>query len=77
MSNFNTTNRNESPNDIEEITLAIALLGGVIAVLIYISNYFNNNVIPLDAELQGIVYSFVYILLLEIPIIFLFFFVKD
>ncbi len=35
----------ENPNDIEEITLALALLGVVTAVLLQINNFFNNNVI--------------------------------
>lgn len=66
----------ENRSNFDEITLAIGLLGGVIVVLLYISDYFNNNAIPLDADLRSIVYSFVYILLLEIPIILLFFLFK-
>lgn len=68
------TNRN--PNDFEEIALAIALLGGVIAILLKISDYFNNNVIPSDADFRGISDYLVIFLLMEIPIILFFFLFK-
>ncbi|KAB2940613.1 MAG: hypothetical protein OIN84_16450 [Candidatus Methanoperedens sp.] len=65
-----------SKSDFEEITLAIGLLGGVIAILLYIGNFFNNNVIPNDADFQQIALSLVSILLIEIPMILLFFLLK-
>lgn len=71
------TNVDQSPKDIEEITLAIALLGGLIAILLYIIDYFNNNVIVFNVRLQGVaVYTLMSFLLLEFVIIFLFFILK-
>lgn len=62
--------------DSEEITLALGLLGGVIAILLYINSYFNNNVIPPYADFQMIAFNLIFILLLEIPLILLFFLFK-
>ncbi len=66
----------KSRSDIEEITLAIALLGGVIALLLKISDYFNNNVIELSRHLTQIVYGLISLLSIEFLIIFLFFIFK-
>lgn len=70
------TNGIESPNDIEEITLALALLGVVTAVLLQINDFFNNNVITLRANLYGFVNGLITVLLMEFLIIFLFFIFK-
>lgn len=69
-------NGDSGKSDIEEITLAIALLGGVIAVLLKISDFFNNNVIPPDSDLPGIASFFLSLLLVEFLIILLFFLFK-
>ncbi len=76
MRHYYISRKSKDSKDFGEITLAIALLGGVIAILLYISNYFNNNVIPRDADLQMTAFDLVFILLWEIPIILLFFVLK-
>ncbi|VVB89973.1 Uncharacterised protein [uncultured archaeon] len=62
--------------DIEEITLALTLLGVVTAVVLKINDFFNNNVIILNANLYGFVNGLITFLLVEFLIIFLFFIFK-
>ncbi len=63
---LNMNNEKVWSHDFEEITLAIALLGGIIAVLLKINDYFNNNVIPSDSDLPGIASAVVAALLIEL-----------
>lgn len=59
-------------HDFEEITLAIALLGGLLAFLLKLINYFNENIISWSLLAQIFVFSLVGALLLEVLIISLF-----
>lgn len=69
------TNGNE-PNNFEEITLAIALLGGIIGIFLYIREYFNNNVVDADSQVIQSSLVFVSALLVEFLIILLFFLLR-
>ncbi|MFZ3168420.1 MAG: hypothetical protein WA130_12450 [Candidatus Methanoperedens sp.] len=62
--------------DLEEITFAIALLGGILAILLKVIDYFNN--FPLEAESisKPVVFVLISFLLTELSIIFLFLFSK-
>lgn len=62
--------------DFEEITLAIALLGGLLAFLLKLINYFNDNIIYWSESTQNHAYFLVAALILEFIIIFLFFIMK-
>ena len=62
--------------DFEEITLAIALLGGLLAFLLKLINYFNENIILWSESTQRDAYFLVGALLLEFIIIFLFLILK-
>lgn len=62
--------------DFEEITLAIALLGGLLAFLLKLINYFNENIIYWNEFTQNHAYFLVGALILEFIIIFLFFISK-
>ena len=62
--------------DFEEITLAIALLGGLLAFLLKLINYFNENIIYWRESTQSHAYFLVGALIFEFIIIFLFFILK-
>ena len=62
--------------DFEEITLAIALLGGLLAFLLKLINYFNENIILWSESTQNHAFFLVGALLFEFIIIFLFFILK-
>ncbi len=59
--------------DFGEITLAIALLGGIIVVLLKIIDFSNNQSLEIDASLKPLVYGLMGFLSIELLIIFLFF----
>ncbi|MDD5473175.1 MAG: hypothetical protein PHU34_03395 [Candidatus Methanoperedens sp.] len=60
----------------EKITLAIGLLGGLLAFLLKLINYFNENIILLSDSTQMKAYFLVGALLLEVLIILLFLVLK-
>ncbi len=66
----------KKPKDFGEITLAIALLGGIIAVLLKITDFSNNQSLAFDPNLKVLVYGLIAFLLLELLIIFSFFIFK-
>ncbi len=66
----------ESSHDFSEITLAITLLAGVMAFLLKLIDYFNNNIITISDYLQVTAYFLVCLLLFELSMIFLFLILK-
>ncbi len=68
--------KKENSRDFQEITLALALLGGLLAFLFKLINYFNENIILWNESTQIKAYFFLGALLLEFLIIFLFFILK-
>lgn len=66
----------QNSRDFKEITLAIALLGGLLAFLFKLISYFNENIILWSESTQIDAYFLVGALLLEFIIIFLFFILK-
>lgn len=66
----------QSSRDFKEITLAITLLAGILAFLLKLSDYFNNHIINISLDFQLMIYYFVWLLLFEFLLIFLFFIFK-
>lgn len=62
--------------DIEEFTFAIALLGGILAILLKIIDYFTNEPLESDASSKPIVFGLIAFLLIELLMIFSFFIFK-
>ncbi len=62
-------NGDSGKSEIEEITLAITILTGLSFILFKIADYFNNNTIGLSDNLQSLVSTFVFGLLIELVII--------
>ena len=56
--------------DFKEITLAITLLAGLLALLWKCIEYFNNNAVDLNNTILGIVYIAIGFLLFEFLLIF-------
>jgi hypothetical protein len=52
--------------DFEEMTLALALLAGLSAFLLKLVDYFNNNVISITDYFQPLIYTLVWVLLVEL-----------
>lgn len=70
------SDKEESSHDFQEITLAVALLGGLLAFLLKLINYFNENIILWSESAQIHAYFLVGALLLEVLIILLFLVLK-
>jgi len=64
------------PRDFEEMTLALALLAGLIAFLLKLIDYFNNNLILIPDYFQPLIYTLLWILLVELLIILSFLILK-
>ena len=62
--------------DFGEITLALALVGGIIAVLLKVIDYSNNQYLQFDTGSKPLVIFLIGFLLIELLIIFLFFVFK-
>ncbi|SNQ60907.1 hypothetical protein [Candidatus Methanoperedens nitratireducens] len=62
--------------DFEEITLAIALLGGIIVVLLKVIDYSNSEALELNFSSKPLIYGLIEFLLIELLIIFFFFIFK-
>lgn len=62
--------------DFEEITLAIALLGGIIVVLLKVIDYSNSESLELNFSSKPLIYGLIDFLLIELLIISLFFILK-
>ncbi len=73
---LNMNNEKVWSHDFEEITLAIALLGGLLAFLFKLISYFNENIILWSESTQSTTYFLVGALLVEFLIILLFFIFK-
>lgn len=71
-----SSDKEESSHDFQEITLGIALLGGLLAFLLKLINYFNENIILWSQPAQNHAYFLVGALLLEVLIILLFLVLK-
>lgn len=56
-------------HDFQEITLAMALLAGLLTLLLKLIDYFNNNIVRYSSDLLTLIYFFVVGLLIEITII--------
>ncbi|VVB91119.1 Uncharacterised protein [uncultured archaeon] len=52
--------------DFEEIAVAFALLAGISGLLLKMIDYFNNNVFLISDNFQPLIYTFVWILLVEL-----------
>lgn len=67
---------NKDDRNHNEITLSIALLGGIIVVLLKVIDYSNNQSLELDSLSKPALYGFMIFLLIVLLIIFLFFIFK-
>lgn len=67
---------NNDDKGYNEITLSIALLGGIIVVLLKVIDYSNNQSLEVDSLSKPALYGLMIFLLIELLIIFLFFIFK-
>ena len=66
----------QNSRDFKEITFAITLFGGLLAFLIKLGDYFNNNVVVISDFSQYIIYFTIWITLILLPILLLYLILK-
>ncbi|MCX9013660.1 MAG: hypothetical protein OIN89_02510 [Candidatus Methanoperedens sp.] len=66
----------QSSSDFKEITFAITLFGGLLAFLIKLGDYFNNNVLAISEYSYLILYFTVWLTLIVLIVLFVFLILK-
>ncbi|MCK4795917.1 MAG: hypothetical protein KAT05_00975 [Spirochaetes bacterium] len=66
----------ESSRDFKEITFAITLFGGLLAFLIKLGDYFNNNVVVISGYSLGIIYITIWLTFFVLVLLFPFLILK-
>ena len=66
----------QNSRDFKEITFAITLFGGLLAFLIKLGDYFNNNVVVISGDSLSIIYITVWLTLIVLILLFPFLILK-